>query len=221
MESESNKIGSQRLDRRAAIKWMMAAATTLPFLDTEALGQGGPAISTPKGHGFDPNLLSPGELPWKLTFNKNQLKTLSALTDLILPQVGESPSASELKVPDFIDEWVSAPYEYQSGDKKIVLEALKWMDDESRRRFKKRFFKLAESEQTAICDDICNLPTAKPEFKEGARYFAKIRNLTMGGYYTTDVGAREVGYVGNVPLPAFNGPPKEVLDFLGVDKAPW
>ena len=43
----------------------------------------------------------------------------------------------------------------------------------------------------------------------------------MGGYYTTDFGTKEVGYVGNVALATFDGPPKEVLDFLGVDGHPW
>ena len=43
----------------------------------------------------------------------------------------------------------------------------------------------------------------------------------MGGYYTTNEGAQEVGYVGNVALAKFDGPPPEVLKFLRVDKAPW
>ncbi|MBT5169846.1 MAG: gluconate 2-dehydrogenase subunit 3 family protein, partial [Opitutales bacterium] len=46
-------------------------------------------------------------------------------------------------------------------------------------------------------------------------------NLTMGGYYTTDHGTREVGYVGNVALASFDGPPPEVLKHLGLEKHPW
>ena len=60
-----------------------------------------------------------------------------------------------------------------------------------------------------------------PEFEHGARFFAKFRNLTMGGYYTTDIGAKDIGYVGNVALQTFDGPPPEVLKKLGIDKAPW
>ena len=43
----------------------------------------------------------------------------------------------------------------------------------------------------------------------------------LGGYYTTDTGTKDVGYVGNVALSTFDGPPTEVLEKLGIDKAPW
>ena len=68
---------------------------------------------------------------------------------------------------------------------------------------------------------ICNQATVKSEYEEVATFFAKFRDLTMAGYYTSDIGAREVGYVGNVALPAFEGPPQKVLDHLGLEKAPW
>lgn len=212
---------STRMDRRSAIKWILAASATVPFLNTESFGQSGPSIPTLGGYGSDPNLIIPEDAPWKRILNSEQLKTATALSDVILPRVGDSPSASELKVPDFIDEWVSAPYPDQTSDREIILPGLKWINEESQKRFKKPFYDLSETQQTAICDDICYLPKAKRRFKEGARFFAKYRNLTMGGYYTTDHGVKEVGYVGNVALATFEGPPPEVLKFLGVDKAPW
>ena len=43
----------------------------------------------------------------------------------------------------------------------------------------------------------------------------------MGGYYTTDIGAKDLGYVGNYAMQTFDGPPPEVLKQLGIDKAPW
>jgi len=216
-----NSSETGRLDRRAAIKWMLATAATFPVLDKSVFAQSGPSVPTPNGIGSDPNLLAPGELPWELTLTEEQRETLTALTDLILPKVGDSPSASELHVPDFIDEWISAPYPRQKDDRRHVLNGLNWLDAESKKRFSKSFRELAVAERTEIGDEINYLPKAKSEYKKGAEYFAKIRDLTMAGYYTTDAGAREVGYVGNVALPSFDGPPKEVLDQLGVDQAPW
>lgn len=214
----------KRLGRRAAIKWMLAASATVPFLNSSSFAQSGPSgpsIPTPRGYGSDPNLVTPEAAPWERILTPNQLKTTSALADIILPRVGESPSASELDVPDFIDEWVSAPYPSQEEDRTVVLEGIDWINAESRHRFSKRFYELDETQQTAICDDICYLPKSKSEYKSGARFFAKFRNLTMGAYYTTDYGTKEVGYVGNVALATFDGPPPEVLKFLGIDKHPW
>ena len=214
-------VESKRMDRRSAIKWMLAASATVPFLNTRSLGQSGPSIPTPQGYGSDPNLVMPESPPWERILNAEQLKTVTALSDVILPRTGNSPSASELKVPDFIDEWVSAPYPDQVGDREVILPGLKWTNDESQKRFKKSFYDLSEAQQAKICDDICYLPKAKRRYKNAANFFAKYRNLSMGGYYTTNEGAREVGYVGNVALARFDGPPPEVLKFLGVDKVPW
>jgi len=60
------------------------------------------------------------------------------------------------------------------------------------------------------------LPDAKPELKAGAKFFAKFRDLTAGGFYTTPEGMKDVGYIGNVPLAEFKNPPPEVLTKLGI-----
>ncbi|HYP15660.1 MAG TPA: hypothetical protein VEQ65_00505, partial [Opitutus sp.] len=57
---------------------------------------------------------------------------------------------------------------------------------------------------------------AKPEFKQPAAFFARFRDLTAGGFYTTPQGMKDLGYIGNVPLPSFDGPPPELLKKLGL-----
>ena len=96
------------------------------------------------------------------------------LCDLIIPQDAESPSASSVGVVDFIDEWVSAPYPSQRQDRKTILDGLAWLDTEANRRFQRAFSQLTESQQTAICDDICYPPKAQPQFTEAAGFFATI-----------------------------------------------
>jgi hypothetical protein len=97
-----------------------------------------------------------------------------------------------------------------------VLEGLAWLDAEAQRRFGQDFTNLIFSQQHALCDDIGHAPAAKPEFKTAARFFARFRDLTAGGFYTTPEGMKDIGYVGNVPLTAFAGPPPEVLKQLGL-----
>jgi hypothetical protein len=117
-------------------------------------------------------------------------------------------------VPDFIDEWISAPYPAHLADRKEILEGLAWLDKESEKRFGKAYAGLNGQQMRSICDDICYAPTAKTKFNAAARFFARFRNLTAGGFYTTPQGWKDVQYIGNVALAKFDGPPPEVLKYL-------
>ena len=202
----------KRMHRRQAIKWMLAATATVSLLDSRSFGT--PAAIS--GYGRDPNLMEvykPGDF-WPLTFTPEQHHTVAALCDIILPADEHSPSASQLKVPDFIDEWVSAPYEAQQRDRKVILPGLVWLETESKRRFDRGFAELTDSQKQRVCDDICLLPHAAPSFREPAVFFQTFRNLAMSGFYTTPEGMKDLQYLGNVPLLKFEGPPPEVLAFL-------
>ncbi len=220
-----NKIErpEQRLSRREAIRWVVAAAAVTPFLSGNESPVATATATAPagRGYGLDPDMLK-GEVTWERTMTAAQLKLTAALADIILPRVSErSPSASELKVPDFIDEWISAPYPEQQRSRRIVLEGLAWMDTEAQRRHGQSFVGLTLAESAAVCDDICFLPKVDSRYTQGARFFSHFRSLCLGGYYTTDVGMRDAGYVGNLPMPSFPGPPPEVLKRLGIDNPPW
>jgi hypothetical protein len=121
-------------------------------------------------------------------------------------------------VVDFLDEWISAPYEAQRQDRATLLEGLVWLDREAALRYGvgKSFVTLSNKQQTAICDDICFAPKAKQDLVAAANFFARYRDLTAGGFYTTPQGRKDVRYVGNVPLPRFDGPPLEVLKIVGL-----
>ncbi len=199
------------LTRREAVQRMLAAAATVSFLDLQAFGVPG----LPTSIGTDPNLHKK-IIPWERVLTEAELKTVTALCDAIIPADDKSPAASAVGVPDFINEWVSAPYPAQVADREQVRAGLKWIDDEAQTRFGKAFATLGEDQSRAICDDVCFPPKAKQEHKKAAEFFAKMRNLTAGGFYSTPEGWRDIGYVGNVPMAEFLGPPPEVLRHLGL-----
>ena len=213
---------SQRMDRREAIKWMLAAAATSPLLErgTFAATATRSARSGSKpgiGYGTDPDVLKtyqPGEL-WPLSFNEDQRRTASALCEVIIPADAKGPGAAAVRVHEFIDEWISAPYPGHDDDRRTVLEGLAWLDAESQKRFQNNFVNLITRQKTAICDDICYPPEARREFREAALFFRRYRDLTAGGYYSTPEGMRDIGYTGNVPLEKFVVPP-EALKHLGL-----
>ncbi len=208
---------SPRIDRRTAIKWMLTASASALLWDQRLVG--GPAAPpAARGYGTDPDLLrayKPGDV-WPLTLSDAQRRTVTVLCDMILPADELSPSASAVGVPDFVDEWISAPYPDQAGDRKVILDGLAWLDAESSRRFGYDFAACGHMERTAICDDICSEAVARPQFGEAARFFDRFRCVTTGGYYTTPEGTKDLGYVGNVALTRFDGPPPEVLQRLGI-----
>lgn len=205
----------QRMDRREAIKWIAAATATVSLLNFRSFGASVPAVT---GYGTDPDLMKfykPGDL-WPLTFSEAQHRAVAALCDVIIPADDKSPGASSLGVPDFIDEWISAPYPDQQNDREEILKGLVWLDRESKKRFRKGFAGLNDGQKHDICDDICFVPKARPDFKAAARFFARFRNLTAGGFYTTPQGWKDIQYLGNVALVRFDGPPPEVLKYLNL-----
>jgi hypothetical protein len=45
----------------------------------------------------------------------------------------------------------------------------------------------------------------------------RLRDLIAGGYYTTPEGMKDIGYRGNISMASWDGPPKEVLEKLGLE----
>lgn len=202
-----------RLPRRTVLKWFAAAAAAMHLPESRA------QIPT-KGYGTDPDIAKfyqPGAF-WPLTFTPAQRKTATVLADVILPKDHLGPAASELRVVDYIDEWISAPYPAQQKDRDTILPGLGWMETEAQKRFARDFAALSAGQQREICDDICFAAEAKPEFKKAASFFAKFRTLAASAYYGTAAGWEAIGYVGNVPLASFDGPPPGVLVKLGVEQ---
>ena len=193
------------LDRRTAIKWVLAAsaALRLPSASFDALA----ATPVAQGYGKDPNLLkvyAAGDL-WPLTLNKEQRVTATALCDLIIPADDTSPAASSVGVVDFIDEWISAPYPEHAVDLKTVVDGLGRIEEEAQRRFKTQFAKLSVQQMSTIADEIVT-----------DQFFVRYRALTAGGFYTTPVGWKDLKYVGNVAMETFEGPTPDVLKKLGL-----
>lgn len=207
-----------RLPRREVMRYIAGAGMFLAAggVDVAAAHR----LPTGKGYGTDPELnkiYQPGEV-WALTLTKAEKKAATALADVLLPADDLGPAASELRVPDFIDEWVSAPYPAQKAVRPVILDGLKWLDQESKRRFQNDFAALSEAQQGAICDDICDQPNAAAAFKSAAGFFLSFRSLAMGAYYSTLEGWKAIGYVGNVASQTFDGPPPEVLKKLGLEQ---
>ena len=197
------------LSRREAIRQILAVTAVASALNLRGFAAEleAPAL------GFDPNLLKK-EIPWTRLLTDAEKKTVTALVDVIIPADEFGPAASAVGVPDFIDEWVSAPYDQQVKDRKVIRDGLAWLDGEATKRFGKGFAGSTVEQQTAIVEDIVKEGTEAR--KHGKAFFTVFRDRTTGGYYTTPEGWKAIGYTGNTPMAEFPGPPPEALAHAGL-----
>ena len=96
---------------------------------------------------------------------------------------------------------------------------LAWINNEALKRFGKGFAESTDEEQIQIVDDIAYPDKALDSMSAGVSFFNRIRDLTMTGYYTSRIGVKDLGYVGNVPN-VWDGVPQDVLDKHGMSYDP-
>ena len=144
-------------------------------------------------------------------FTAHEMATITILADIIIPKDEVSGSASEAGVPDFIEFIVKD----MPANKTPMRGGLRWLDLESSKRFQKAFKDCSSQQQIAIVDDIAYPEKAKPEMKQGVAFFNLMRNLTATGFYTSEIGVKDIGYVGNRPN-QWNGVPDDVLKQYGL-----
>lgn len=143
-------------------------------------------------------------------FTEHELATLSVLADIIIPADGISGSASEAGVPAFIEFMVKDIPTYQTP----MRGGLKWLDMQSQQRYGNVFARCEEKQQLQLVDEIAYPAKAKPEMGPGVAFFGLMRNLTASGFFTSEIGVKDIGYVGNRPG-VWDGVPKDVLDAHG------
>jgi hypothetical protein len=202
MSDETPKPYVSKIDRRTALTWIGvvgAAAAAGAGVVIYGPKTGGKAEA--KGYGTDPNLVQPLKAPWPRLLTKDELQTAAILADFILPATATAPSASALGIPDFVDEWVSAPYPEQVKDRPVIRDGLKALGHEvlggDAARRKAALAALPASADAATL-----------------AFFKRFRALTIGAYYTTEAGFKDIGYIGNVPRTVDPGPSPEVMAAL-------
>jgi gluconate 2-dehydrogenase gamma chain len=139
-------------------------------------------------------------------FTAHELQTVAVLSDIIIPADSHSGSATQSGVPAFIEFMMKDQPQHQ--DK--MRGGLMWLDIESKKRFGKKFILCSKTQQLEIVEDIAYPEKVKPIFKHGASFFTHIRNFVVTGFYTSPIGFKDLGYLGNVPN-QWEGVPEDVV----------
>lgn len=139
-------------------------------------------------------------------FSAEELATITILGDIIIPKDAVSGSASDAKVPEFIEFIVKDMPEHQVP----MRGGLRWLDMQCLKRYEKAFKDCSVQQQMEMVDRIAWPAKAKPDMAQGVAFFNLMRNLTATGFYTSEIGVKDLGYAGN-KANKWNGVPDEVL----------
>ncbi|BDQ12187.1 gluconate 2-dehydrogenase subunit 3 family protein [Sediminibacterium sp. TEGAF015] len=139
-------------------------------------------------------------------FTEHEMATITVLGDIIIPKDEVSGSASEAKVPEFIEFIVKDMPSHQTP----LRGGLRWLDLHCYKLYEKAFVNLTAAQQLSVVDSIAYPNKAPKELAQGVAFFNSMRDLVTTGFYTTEMGVKDLGYVGNAPN-QWNGVPEDVL----------
>ncbi|MCU7549597.1 gluconate 2-dehydrogenase subunit 3 family protein [Chitinophagaceae bacterium LB-8] len=139
-------------------------------------------------------------------FTDHEMATITVLGDIIIPRDERSGSASDAKVPEFIEFIVKDIPEHQVP----MRGGLRWLDMQCLKRFNNSFIDCTAQQQIEIVDEIAYPAKANPEMQQGVAFFNRMRSLTASGFFTSKMGIGDLGYMGNRPG-KWTGVPAEVL----------
>jgi hypothetical protein len=138
-------------------------------------------------------------------FLPQQYKTLQALCQAIIPADADSGGAKEAGAPEFIDLLTSENPDYQLK----LGGGMMWLEAQCTDRYGKAYLDCLPAQQKEILDLIayCKNAEKDPGLSQGVEFFAFLREMTADGFFTSEIGIKYLGYVGNTYLLSFPGCP--------------
>ena len=144
-------------------------------------------------------------------FTPQELKTVSVLCDIIIPADTVSGSATLAGVPVFIEFMMKD----QPNNQVPMRGGLRWLDNQCMKLYEKTFVGCSTAQRIEMVDKIAYPEQAKKELTQGVSFFNLMRNLTVTGFYSSAIGFKDVGYLGNTPN-VWEGVPADVLQQYGL-----
>jgi hypothetical protein len=212
------------IDRRSLIRNLALAITAAGTLDLDAAqhvhaetGQ-----EKAKSGNYKVKAFQPGEY-----------KTLQRLAVLIMPADGVSGSALDAGAPEFIDTLASQ--NEQLAD--IFHGGLAWLDSEMRKRYSATFVEAKPEQQTQMLDllvaaereesnrrseelvyqrsptykDFSGYTVERPNYlSPGVTFFDWVRKMTVDAFYTSPIGMKDIGFIGNQALSRYTVPEEAI-----------
>lgn len=145
-------------------------------------------------------------------FTDHEMLTITVLADIIIPKDEKSGSASDAKVPEFIEFIVKDIPSHQVP----MRGGLRWLDTQCMNRYNNAFKDATSAQQLEMVNDIAWPENVKPGMEQGVAFFNRMRDLTASGFFTSEMGVKDLGYAGNMPN-KWEGVPADVLKQYGLE----
>lgn len=216
------------MDRREALKSLLLAPLAGGVLASTACTSTSSSISTstasinwtslPRSYSYgrtDVEKQRDRELFAAEYFREHELLTIAVLCDIILPSDHANGGALDAGLPEFVEFMVKDRQNF----KLPIRGGIAWLDSHAISNFGADFISISETQRLSICDEIAYPDNVNPTLQAGIVFFTTMRNLTLTGYYTTALGFRDLGYVGNAPN-IWDGVPEQVLRRHGMSYEP-
>ena len=144
-------------------------------------------------------------------FDDHEMKTIAVLSDIIIPRDEVSGSATDAKVPEFIEFIVKDMPHHQVP----LRGGIKWLDLACMKKFDQSFVNCSSEQQIEMVDAIAFPEKAAPDMQHGVAFFNRMRDLVACGFFTSEIGIKDLGYAGNRPN-QWDGVPDDVLAQYGL-----
>lgn len=140
--------------------------------------------------------------------NPHEYQTLGKLADLIIPPDEKWPGAVGSGACEFIDLLASQNPKLLA----IYTGGIAWVDQNMKRRYSSDFVSAKPNQQAALLDLIAYRKNESPELGPGIEFFEWARRMVVDAYYTSPIGIKAIGYMGNTAVAKFEIP-QEAIDY--------
>jgi gluconate 2-dehydrogenase gamma chain len=124
-------------------------------------------------------------------FSAPEYTLLERLTDIIIPS-DETPGAREAGVAEFIDLMTSRDVELQHD----LRAGLNWLNKHSETLYRAPFVQLSFEQQSALLAPLAYKKKFRRGEAQGRKFFSTVREYTIMGFYTSEIGLKELDFPG-------------------------
>jgi hypothetical protein len=125
-----------------------------------------------------------------MNFSTDTVGLLDEVGETILPASAASPGAKEAKIGEFMKIIVSDCYDEK--DQHTFIDGIGKLDEASQKKFSKNFMKLSENERHDLLvgiDQEAKDYSKNKKMEDPTHYFTMMKQLTLWGYFTSEVGS--------------------------------
>lgn len=144
-------------------------------------------------------------------YDAHEWATVQLLVNYVIPADAVSGSATDAAVPEFMDTMLDLEPTMRTANR----GGLAWLDHECHARYQRDFVDCTDAQRRLLLDAIAYPARAVTELAPGSAWFSSFRDFTATGFFTSELGVKDLGYQGNTAVAEWTGCPTDAYTRLG------